>query len=258
MNRRLTLGERQRLHVVAGWLSLLLARLSFDLGDSAFAKVHCRTALQLAEEAGEPNLAAWTRATQALIAIYAGQPPDAVDLASAGRRVAPLGSAAAVQGAGLEARAWARLGDQQGFEAAMAGAERAFGELSEPPTGTVFTVGAPNVSSYAGTAYVWLGQPARARECCARSIEMCDADPGAWFVTPVQARIDIGLALTQDRDIEGACSIGVEAIDLSRERPVDQIRRRAGELWTALQPFGKLPIVRDFDERYRAVFASPG
>ena len=55
---RHTLAQRRRLYVAAGWLTGLLGHLSFDLGDYQAARAHCVTAWQLAEDAGERELAA--------------------------------------------------------------------------------------------------------------------------------------------------------------------------------------------------------
>ena len=67
---RHTLAQRRRLYVAAGWLTGLLGHLSFDLGDYQAARAHCVTAWQLAEDAGERELAAWVRNIQAMVALY--------------------------------------------------------------------------------------------------------------------------------------------------------------------------------------------
>jgi hypothetical protein len=63
LGSRQTLTQKAHLYRVAGWLSVLLGQLAFDLGEHAIvANGHCVAALQLAEEAGDIKLAAWVRA----------------------------------------------------------------------------------------------------------------------------------------------------------------------------------------------------
>ncbi|MGH7750366.1 MAG: helix-turn-helix domain-containing protein, partial [Candidatus Dormibacteria bacterium] len=119
----MTLRERRRLYAVAGWLSGLIAEASLALGDHA--EPHCATALALAQDIGDARLAGWVRGTQAQIALYAGDPRDAVAFAQAGRQVAPAGSAALVRSCALEARTHARCGDLVAAEHALSRAEHA-------------------------------------------------------------------------------------------------------------------------------------
>jgi hypothetical protein len=49
------------------------------------AEPHCTTALSLAQEVGDTRLAGWIRGTQAQIALYAGDPREAVAFAQAGQ-----------------------------------------------------------------------------------------------------------------------------------------------------------------------------
>jgi transcriptional regulator with XRE-family HTH domain len=251
-----TTAESRRLNRIAGWLSVLLGDVTHALGENASSELHCDAALSLAEEAGDANLGAWARVTQASIATYAAQPQEATKVARSGRQMAPVGSSAAVMLAAMEARAWARLGDRQAFEIAMVDAERAFEQLSESPNGSVFSVSLPDLWHRASTAYVWLDQPVQARNYAAKAIGLCDADPDNWQFSRVTARIDQGLAFAQDGELEGAILIGMEALDLAQRRPIDPIRRRSAELMRALHPHRDLSTVRDFEERYRAIWDS--
>jgi hypothetical protein len=161
---RQTLRQKAHLYKVAGWLSVLLGQLAFDLGKHAIvANGHCVAALQLAEEAGDANLAAWVRGTQATIVTYS-RPADTVKFCAAGKQVAPAGSAAAVRLLGLEARAYGRMRKREPAEQAMAAAERAFDGLPEPeqPHGSIFSFDRTYLPTYAGTAYTWLQRPKRA------------------------------------------------------------------------------------------------
>lgn len=120
-DRRATLRERSRLYAIVGRLTGLLAEVSLALG--ADAKVHCATALSLAQEAGNNDLAGWVRGTQAQVALYAGDPREVVAFAQAGQAVAPTGSAALVRCHTYVARASARCCERNATQAALTAAE---------------------------------------------------------------------------------------------------------------------------------------
>ena len=109
---RLTLGRRRRLLVAAGWLSLVLAGLHFDVADREAAEADRDAAWRLARQAGHAELAAWAVELLAAWAMADGRCRHALALAHAGQDLAPPASAAAVQLALDEAWAWTELGDR--------------------------------------------------------------------------------------------------------------------------------------------------
>jgi transcriptional regulator with XRE-family HTH domain len=112
LERRPTLVQHRRLLVAAGWLSVLVAQLSFEAGDREAAEASRDAAFRLARQAGHAELAAWSVEALALWALADGRFTDALELAQSGQDLAPPASAAAVQLALDEAQAWSSLGDQ--------------------------------------------------------------------------------------------------------------------------------------------------
>jgi transcriptional regulator with XRE-family HTH domain len=112
LERRPTLAQHRRLLVAAGWLSVLVAQLSFEAGDREAAEASRDAAFRLARQSGHAELAAWSVEALALWALADGRFTDALELAQSGQDLAPPASAAAVQLALDEAQAWASLGDQ--------------------------------------------------------------------------------------------------------------------------------------------------
>jgi transcriptional regulator with XRE-family HTH domain len=110
---RLTLGRRRRLLAAAGWLSILLAQLHFDLGEREAAAANRDAAQRLAAQAGQAELAAWAAEALAWWALADGRHRDALELARAGQDLAPPAGAAALQLALDEAQALAALGDRR-------------------------------------------------------------------------------------------------------------------------------------------------
>ena len=112
LDRRPTLAQHRRLLVAAGWLSVVVAQLSFEAGDREAAEASRDAAFRLARQAGHAELAAWSVEVLALWALADGRLTDALELAQSGQDLAPPASAAAVQLALDEAQAWASLGDR--------------------------------------------------------------------------------------------------------------------------------------------------
>jgi hypothetical protein len=70
----LPVARRQRLAVVVGHLAGLAESLAFDLRDEGKALAYFKVAVQAADDAGSPDLAAWALATRSLIPTYTGGP----------------------------------------------------------------------------------------------------------------------------------------------------------------------------------------
>lgn len=254
-DRRATLRERSRLYAVAGRLTGLLAEVSLALG--ADAEVHCATALSLAQEIGHAGLAGWVRGTQAQVALYAGDPREAVAFAQAGSEVAPVGSAASFRACALEARALARTGDRAATDRGFLRAEQALDARTDTQVGSLFSFDAPYLPYYAGTAYGWLGDGPCARAWATQAIELCDADPKAWPVARTSARIDAAVALVRSGDLDSAIATGCDAIEIWSQRPTQPAKQRIEELLGAAEPFRE-HAVDDLAERWRSVSHQTG
>jgi tetratricopeptide (TPR) repeat protein len=259
---RHTLTQRRQLYMAVGWLTGLLGHLSLDLGDYQAARAHCVTAWQLAEEAGEQQLGAWIRSIQAMVALYTRRFREAVRYADTGRELAAAGTTGSVQLPVLAARAHARLGNRRETELAIHQAEQAFGRLqaSGQPE-SVFSVDEARVPFCAGTAYVWLN-PQRASGYSRRAIGLYDAAKSKrrWPANRALARLDLASALVQLGEPEEASHTGLEALAIFSERPVDSVMRRARELQVVLdvEPYRRLPAVRQFSEQLQATSAKAG
>jgi hypothetical protein len=72
--------QRERLAVVAGHLAGLAGSLAFDLRDEGKALAYFKVAVQAADDADAPDLAAWALATRSLIPTYSGDPAAALAL----------------------------------------------------------------------------------------------------------------------------------------------------------------------------------
>src|SRR5207248_7076583 len=103
----------------SGLLHLLLAALHFDVGEREVAEASRDAALHLGRETRDREVQAWAFETSAYFAIFERRPREAIDLARAGRELAPAGTSAFAAVSMQEARAFARLGDRAAAEAAL-------------------------------------------------------------------------------------------------------------------------------------------
>ncbi len=247
---RQTLSQRRHLCVVGGWLSGLMGHLALDLGDSAVAHAHCVTAWQLAAESGDTRLGAWVRGTQAMIAFYTGDAADALRYALAGLDIAPRNSFVHTRLLAQQGRAHARLGDADGVAVAFAHAEDSFESVTEKASHSIFSFDYPYLPFYAGTSYMALAKPEKARTFAQQAVELCDAAAVNWPVARALARVDLALAAVRQSEPDRACAVTAEALEIcATERPVDLIIRRTGEVVREMQPYQALPSVRDLRER---------
>jgi hypothetical protein len=118
--------------VVAGHLAGLAGNLSFDLREQARSLAYFEVAVQAADDADAPDLAAWALATRSIVPAYTGDPAAALRLLReaqdrAGGHVSPSRRAWL---AAMEAKAHSGLGDAGSSLAALGRAEAPSSERS--------------------------------------------------------------------------------------------------------------------------------
>jgi tetratricopeptide (TPR) repeat protein len=251
LDSRTTLGQRRRLLVSGGWLSLLAATVLADLHDEPAALAYLRTAAQLAGETGHAEITGWTFETRAWIAVTAGRYKEAASLAAAAQEAAPRGTSALIQAAAQEGRAWARLGDQAATRDALARVEALASPLRQPEQPEHHDRYDPaKAEAYVVTTLAWSGDPAAedmARDVLARFEVPAEGPPRLRRATA--ARLDLGLALAKRGRLDEAAGTALEAVTSGYLVPSNFWR--AGEIVEAV---GKrdVPGARDLEEAYRA------
>ncbi len=111
----LPVARRRRLAVVAGLLAGLAGNLSFDLREQARALAYFEVAVQAADDADAPDLAAWALATRSIVPAYTGDPATALRLLQEAqdRAAGHVSLSRRAWLAAMEARAHAGLGDAE-------------------------------------------------------------------------------------------------------------------------------------------------
>ncbi|AEB42585.1 helix-turn-helix domain-containing protein [Micromonospora maris] len=240
--------QRARLYTAAAHLSGLLGALALDLRAYRMAHAYAAEAFDLADAAQQPDVQAWARATQSLVAFYSGDYHDALAYAQDGLRRAgtsPHRIRLAVNG---QARALAHLGDRYGVDRTVDGA---FTMLSDYPVDSTvsasLTLGPycqARTAANAATAYLALGRTSGVTDHLTTAITAFDA---AGLAGPrALSRLDLATAhLHADNpDPERAATLAVEALTLTAEQRFESVHQRARQFLTAAQPFAHHPQLR--------------
>lgn len=105
---RLGLRQQREMYELAGWLTLLVGCLEYDVGDRRGAEATRRSAMALGQEAGSAAIMGWAHEMRAWFALTSGD-YRGVAATEAGRAVAG-DQGVVVQLIAQEAKAWARMG----------------------------------------------------------------------------------------------------------------------------------------------------
>lgn len=117
-SKSLTLAQHREVLALSGWLALLVGCVEYDSGDRHAAESTRRAALSIATESDQAEVAGWAHEMRAWFALTTGDYRGVIAAAQAGAEVAAH-HGVAVQLAGQEAKAWARLGDRRQVEVAL-------------------------------------------------------------------------------------------------------------------------------------------
>jgi transcriptional regulator with XRE-family HTH domain len=242
--------QRRRLCSIAGHLAGLRGWATFDLADRRGARSWYELALQPATEAEDEALCGWIFGAWSLLPSYDGEPADALTLIRRGQNHVGRSLDATVQAwlHALEARAHAGLEDARAFRDAQDEANEAI-DRTHPEQrrhGMDFDRDRLDVTYYEGTSLVTLRQPERARPILDHSLEV----QGQGHVK-AHSILQLALATTyvQQREIERACEVAVQALDLPGDQRIGPIDQRARDLLRELEPWRATPAVATLAER---------
>ncbi|MGK5738111.1 helix-turn-helix domain-containing protein [Micromonospora sp. URMC 103] len=243
--------QRVRLYNVAAYMSGLLGALALDLGAFRVAYAYAAEAFDLADAAHQPDVQAWARATQSLIAFYAGDYHDALAYAQDGLCRAGTGPHRIRLTINGKARALARLGDRYGVDQAV---DDAFTALSDCPSSSQVSaslaLGAycqARTAANAATAYLALGC---GKDVTAHLTTAIDAFDVAGLRGPqALSRLDLATAyLRGDPDPEQAGALALEALTLTADQRYESVNQRTRQFLATARPFAQQPQLRQVAE----------
>lgn len=231
-----TLSEHRELLVIAGWLSLLIGCVNYDLGLSRDAESARSAAYQLGKEAGNGEIMAWAFEMSAWFAITQGRLKSVVDYATAGQDVAPHASVA-IQLAAQAAKAQARMGDKSAVRRELdKGARLLEGHEHPRRPENHFVIDPDKWDFYAMDCYRAVGENERAADHAHEIIRLSERPDGSDRspMRASEARLTLATVALRNKDLDGATDWARKAFAADR-RSVRSLSFVAEELYSELR-----------------------
>jgi hypothetical protein len=239
LENRLTLSQHRDILNNAGMLALLVGCLEYDGGDMAAAEATRRMALGLGVDSGNPAIVGWAHEMLAWFHLTTGNHRAVIPAAEAGIIAAPSQSVA-VQLYGQQAKAYARMGDQEAVHSVLERGSELLNRLPYPERPeNHFVVDPDKWDFYAMDTYRIVGEDELAKrnadEVLRRSV-----NPEGVVVAPMrksEAELTLAVIAARQGDVDEASSRGAMALQDGRHsRP--SLLMVAAELDDELQTYG--------------------
>lgn len=238
----------------AGWLALLVGCLEYDMGMRAGAEATRVAARQLGVEGGNPEIVGWSYEMEAWFALTQSRYRSVTAAAAAGQAAAPGGSAA-VQLAGQQAKAYARLGNVAGVRDALERGRVLLDSMPAPARPDHhFVVDPAKWDFYAMDAYRQVGQDELAAHH-ARVVLEEGSSPGGDLapMRVAEARLTLAVVAARAGDLEQAVGTGIGALGGQR-KSLPSLLMVGAELDGELHiRYPREPATDDFYEALRSV-----
>lgn len=218
LDERLTLTQHKDVLDAAGWLTLLIGCLEYDIGQPQAAEVTRLGALQLGNEASNPSIIGWGHEMRAWFAITKGRYREVIEAAQAGQDIAP-GRSVCVQLLAQEAKAWARMGSQRNVVHSLEKGRILLDLLPYPERpDNHFVVDPDKFDFYAMDCYRLIGDDNLAEMHAREIIRKATAFDGVDLspMRRAEAEITLGVIAARRGTLEDALRYGQKALDIGR------------------------------------------
>jgi tetratricopeptide (TPR) repeat protein len=247
-SKSLTLDQHREVLALSGWLALLVGCVEYDSGDRHAAESTRQAALSLASESDHAEVAGWAHEMRAWFALTTGDYRGVIAAAQAGAERAPQHSVA-VQLAGQEAKAWARLGDRRQVEVALDRGRRLLEAMPRPDNlDNHFVVDPAKFDFYAMDCYRLVGEDKLARTL-AEEVLRVGTDFDGTERSPMrnaEARVTLGVTAAREGDLEQALIHGERALQGDRQS-LPSLLMTSRELAAVLrQRYGTEPEAQEY------------
>jgi tetratricopeptide (TPR) repeat protein len=243
---------------VFGQLSQMTGWVALDSNRHAAARRYLTTAVYAAHEAEQPVLAASSLAYLSLQETYRGHPSSALSLAQTASAVGN-GSLTPLTKTMLATRlARAHAGLQHTDECLrvldeMRIAFDSAGQQEEPLW--ISYVDDIEVAAQEGACYLDLHMVTEACAALTRALDLLAPKTPHRVRDRVHYLVRLARCYLLQREVERACEVATEAVELSEAIGSARVIERLGEFHVALDPFAASKPVRDFQELYAGVMA---
>lgn len=217
--QRLTFRQRRESLELAGWLTLLVGCLEYDLGDRRAAEATRQSALSLGKEVGSGGIIGWAHEMQAWFALTSGDLRSVIAASEAGEQAAGNHSVR-VQLIAQQAKAYARMGRREDMQHTLERGRVALEGMPYP--GNVdnhFVVDPTKYDFYAMDCYRYVGENRLAREFSHEAIRVSSGYSGQerWPMRTASAQITLGVVAAREGDLDEAVTRGQQALSINRK-----------------------------------------
>ncbi|MFG2194975.1 XRE family transcriptional regulator [Streptomyces sp. NPDC048639] len=260
-SKSLTLAQHREVLALSGWLALLVGCVEYDSGKRHAAESTRRAALSIATEADHAEVAGWAHEMRAWFALTTGDYRGVISAARAGAEQAAH-HGVAVQLAGQEAKAWARLGDRRQVEVALDRGRKLLEGMPHPENlDHHFVVDPAKFDFYAMDCYRLVGEDKLARNL-AEEVLRAGTDFDGTERSPMrnaEARVTLGVTAAREGDLEQALIHGERALQGDRQS-VPSLIMTSRELAAVMRErYSKEPAAQDYLSHLRDLGqAKPG
>jgi len=231
LNGPTTLREHRELMVNAGWLTLLIGCVDYDLGLPRHAESARTAAYQLGRESGHGEIVAWSFEMSAWFALTQDRLRSVAEYTEAGSNAAP-NSSVVVQLSAQAAKAQARMGNRAEVEKILDEGYRLLGQHQHPlRPENHFVIDPTKWDFYAMDCYRLVGDNDRASEH-AHEVLKLSRKPDGTERSPMrasEARLTLAVSALESGDVEASASWAHEAFNADR-RSVTHLAMLADEL----------------------------
>jgi transcriptional regulator with XRE-family HTH domain len=252
------LTDHRELLVIAGWLSLLIGCVNYDLGLARHVEAARNAAYQLGREAGHGEIVAWSYEMSAWFALTQGRYRSMPDYVEAGIAAAPHASVA-VQLAAQAAKAYARMGDLSNVRRSLdQGAQLLTAHEHPSRPENHFVIDPTKWDFYAMDCYRIVGEDRRASEQAGEVLRLSERPDGTDRspMRATEARLTMSIVAVRNGDIDGATEWARKAYNANR-RSVNTLSMVTEELHhEARHRFGDDPAITALNDVIQSFYAS--
>jgi tetratricopeptide (TPR) repeat protein len=250
LGSHITIDQHRRLLIVAGWMTALLGCVHYDMREREEAEAARQVAYQMAKEANDPDLLAWTYEMAAWFALVEDRYEDVIEAADIGLQV-KASESVGVQLYLQKAKGYARLADSRETNRALTDASSILGRLPAPEhPDHHFVFDHSKWMHYAATVYTWLGDDRKAKEHATEVINdhlRPDGSTRAPMRT-AEARLSLATVHAREGDLDGAVAFAKAAYEFDT-KPMSDLLSRGQDLSRLLRDrFGDHSLVNEFRE----------
>ena len=238
LNGPSTLREHRELMVIAGWLTLLIGCVDYDLGLPRHAESARTAAYQLGRESGHGEIVAWSFEMSAWFALTQGRLRSVAEYTEAGTKAAP-NSSVAVQLAAQTAKAQARMGNRAEVQKILDEGYRTLGQHEHPlRPENHFVIDPTKWDFYAMDCYRLVGDNERAAEHAQAVLKLSRKADGSERspMRASEARLTMAVTSVRSGDIDAATNWARQAFNADR-KSVTHLEMLAEEISELLHSF---------------------